>query len=350
MTQVESPEKTRKVIFIGEGSVSDAVRCKLPAKELSKMQYADVAYQALDYRNEPPPPRPDADAVVFSRPHQDTLLMAYKRMGIPVLVDMDDDFHSIPETHPGYKYVGKGDMMYLMKLENCMYAADRLIVTTQELESRLGRYAERPDRIAVIPNGWSSGEPFWLSKRSIYKDRIIIGWGGTITHREDFQMCIQPVKRVLKEHKEAMICIAGDPEIYHFFMSVPEKQKLFVPMLQYQLYPITLSLWDIMLAPLLDNHFNRAKSDIKLVDAGAKGIPFIASDMPVYSGWPMGGLFAKDDQWYEALSWLVENEEKRKELGKEGHITSKKRDMLELGTLWRNAIEEVISEQEKEAY
>lgn len=341
----------KKVIFIGENSVSDAVRCKLPAVELAKMQYADVGYHAIDYRQNPPPPVPDADAVVFSRPHQDTLLMAYKRMGIPVIVDMDDDFHAIPESHPGYKFVGQGDPMYLMKLENCMYAADRLVVTTPELEERLSTYAEDPNEIKIIPNGWSSREAYWLHKRSTFQDRVIIGWGGTITHREDFQMCIQPIKKVLKEHPEAMVCIAGDPEIYRFFVSVPENQKLFIPMVPYDLYPITLSMWDIMLVPLLNNHFNRAKSDIKLVDAGARGIPYVASNMPVYWEWETGGTLADDDAWYGAIKRYVEDAELRSEHGKAGKKAAKSRDMLELGTLWRDVIEEVIRErQEEEIY
>jgi hypothetical protein len=143
-----------------------------------------------------------------------------------------------------------------------------------------------------------------------------------------------------------MICIAGDAEIYRLLATVPEHQKLFVPMVAYELYPTVLSLWDIMLAPLLDNHFNQAKSDIKLVDAGARGIPFVASNMGVYKEWLYGGTKVDDNGWYEAIKTYVTDKELREEHAKQGKRYAKQRDMLELGVVWRNVIEEVIRENE----
>jgi glycosyltransferase involved in cell wall biosynthesis len=314
------------------------------------MKYAQVSYGSVankeDLRT-----LPNLDAVIFSRPHQDTLLMAYKRMGVPVIVDMDDDFHSIPESHPGYKYVGFGDPIMMTKLENCIALADHLVVTTEELRKRMSKFrGDSYENIHIIPNGWSMRDPYWMSNRSIFKNRIVIGWGGTITHREDFQMCIQPIKKILREHPEAMISIAGDPEIYRLFATVKEKQKMFFPMFPYDLYPIVLSCWDIMLAPLLNDEFNKAKSDIKLVDAGAKGIPFIASDMPVYQEWTKGGVLAKDDEWYEALKLLVENEDIRKGYGADGKKASRIREMLELGEKWREVIDLAITDAEEDLY
>jgi glycosyltransferase involved in cell wall biosynthesis len=352
----DESKEVRKVLFIGENSVSDAIRCKLPAVELSKMQYADVSYNVLPWHEDPPPPIAGLDAVVFSRPHHDTLLMAYKRMGVPTIVDMDDDFRAIPESHPGYKWVGMGNTHYMTKLENCISLGDRLVVTTDELKERLVNYRMGDyNSIHVIPNGWSSRDPHWLDKRSIYKDRIILGWGGTITHREDFQMIVGPVKQILREYPETMICIAGDTEIYQMFATVKEKQKLFVPMVPYEMYPITLSLWDIMLVPLLNNHFNCAKSDIKLVDAGAMGIPYIASNMPVYWDWPgpdldSPGLIVDDDAWYAAIKSLVIDEDKRKKMGKAGKKASRTREMMELGLLWRDVIEETIQDLDEGLY
>jgi glycosyltransferase involved in cell wall biosynthesis len=337
----------KKLLFIGENSVTDAIRCKLPAVFLSNDEYAEVSYGIVDWRRDNPIPDGDMDAVIFSRPHADSMVMAYKRMGIPVIVDMDDDFHAIPEDHPGYRWVGKGSQLAIDKMENCLYLADHLIVTTDELSDRMQKYLRKGTRTTVIPNGWSSANPHWLSKRSGYTDKVVIGWGGTITHREDFQMCVQPLRRVLREHTDVMVCIAGDPDIYHMMLKVPEKQKLFIPMVAYDEYPITIGYFDIMLAPLINDHFNNAKSDIKLIDAGAMGIPYIASNMPVYKAWFDGdgnkaGLITSDDQWYENIKYLVQNKEIREKMGKAGKGAVKKRDMINLGNLWRDTIEEVI--------
>jgi len=343
-------ESKPNILFIGEGSVTDAIRCVLPAIELAKMEYANTRYDFVQYRDSPPDPDPDVDLVVFSRPHQDTLLSAYRRMGIPTIVDMDDDFHSIPEEHPGYNFVGPGDQMWLMKLENCMYLATHMITTTHELAKRLGKYRDDKKEVSVIPNGWSSRDPYWLSVRpEHHKGKLIIGWGGTITHREDFQPCIQPIKKIMKKYPETHICIALDAEIYSFFTTIDEKRKLFLPQVPYPMYPLTLSYWDIMLAPLKDTYFNGAKSDIKLVDAGAKGIPYIASNIPVYADWIGGGIKVDDDGWYDALEELVVDEEKRKKLAQEGYKLAQSRDMLTIGEQWRDVIDMVLKES-KEVY
>jgi len=325
-----------RVLFVGEGTVTDNVRCKLPAMHLAKLGY-ETAYLELRFREESPAPDTSFDAIIFSRPHHDSLMLSYKRLGIPVIVDMDDDFHAIPEDHPGYKWVGKGDELYLNKLENCLYLADRVTVATSALQERLMRF--NPN-CTMIPNGWSADNFNWLVKRSLYKDRFIFGWGGTVTHRKDFRQCINPIKAFLKKHTNAMISIIGDLEIYNYFVNVPEDQKLFIPMIDYHLYPIGLSMWDVLLAPLEDTYFNQAKSDIKLIDAGAKGIPYIASDISIYKGWEGCGLLVNPEGWYEAMEKLIEQPELCKEMGKKGQMAVKYREMTVLVEKWKMVIEE----------
>ena len=329
-----------KILFVGEGTVSDAIRCQLPGLHLNKLGH-DADFTVVDYRDARLLPLSGYDIAIFSRPHQDSLMLGYKRQGVKIITDMDDDFHTIPESHPGYKQVGKGDPNYLMKLDNSIYISDMVITATSELRTRL---LPLNNNIKVIPNGWSADNFNWMVRRTMYKDRFIIGWGGTITHREDFQMCVNPIKRVLKTYPQAMVCIAGDHEIYNLLKAVPEKQKLFIPMTYYDLYPAVMGWWDVMLAPLLDNEFNRAKSDIKLVDAGAKGIPFICSDMPVYTNWPGGGIAIPDEDksWYESMALLIEDKDLYRTLAHNGREAAKLREMTKLAKVWNGAIEEVM--------
>jgi hypothetical protein len=58
----------KKVLFIGENSVTDAIRCKLPAIYLSDAKYAEVSYGVVDWRKNESSGDGDMDAVVFSRP------------------------------------------------------------------------------------------------------------------------------------------------------------------------------------------------------------------------------------------------------------------------------------------
>jgi glycosyltransferase involved in cell wall biosynthesis len=333
-----------KVLFIGEGTVTDNVRCKLPAMHLAKLGY-ETAYLELRFKDQSPLPDENFDLVIFSRPHHDSLMVSYKRLGVPVIVDMDDDFHAIPSAHPGYKFVGEGDMLYLAKLDNCMYLADKITVATENLKARLG--AHNPN-ITVIPNGWSADNFNWMVKRSIHKDRFIFGWGGTITHRDDFKMCIGPIKSILKKYPQAMISIAGDLELYKHFINVPETQKLFMPMVDYYLYPVTLSLWDVLLAPLEDTYFNQAKSDIKLVDAGARGVPYIASNISIYQDWEGSGILVQPDGWYNAMEQLIEHPELCQAMSARGEFLARKREMTVVAELWKQTIEEYIHVTQEE--
>lgn len=329
-----------KVLFVGEGTVSDSVRCELPATHLNKID-VEAKFTIIEWRDRPVMPLEGFDAVILSRPHHDSLMLAYKRMGVKLIVDMDDDFHAIPETHPGYQDVGRGDPYYLSKLDNCIYLADMVTTTTSLLRERL---LPLNKNIRTIPNGWSADNFNWLVRRSIHRDRFVFGWGGTITHREDFKICVKPLQRILKEHSEAMVCIVGDVEIYKMLAGVHEKQKMFIPMMPYFIYPVSLSLWDVLLAPLIDNEFNQAKSDIKLVDAGAKGIPYICSDICIYRNWPDAGhkIPNEEDAWYQAMTSLISSPTLYAQFAREGQQAARMREMNNLAKVWKGIIEEVL--------
>lgn len=341
--------RPRQILLVGEGTVSDAVRLKLPAEEMTRMGVVNPYFLTISMRSLEDATEPNMDAVIFSRPHNYKMIKAYKRQGVKIIVDMDDDFHAIPPEHPGYKYVGKGDPIYLDALERSIGMADLLTVTTQELADRLRQFN---DNIKIIPNGWSVHTPHWNRKHKVsfsiddvHKDLepVVIGWAGTITHREDFMECYEAVKDILDIYPGTRIYIGGDHEIYRNFKSIPELRKKFFEMVPYNLYPWLLGYFDILLAPLKDNYFNNAKSDIKLVDAGAKGIPYVASDIPIYDSWSDGGYkVSSDHEWGDALAELVINKEKRETLGNLGKDLALDREMWVLARQWFDAIRSVL--------
>ena len=106
-------------------------------------------------------------------------------------------------------------------------------------------------------------------------------------------------------------------------------------------YPAMFAFFDIFLAPLIDDVFNRAKSDLKLVDGGARGIPCIASPLPMYSDWAGGVLFANSDsEWENQLLKLIDNRELREALGKEGRERAKTRTIDKIGERWEGVIQQ----------
>ena len=76
-----------------------------------------------------------------------------------------------------------------------------------------------------------------------------------------------------------------------------------VPVADYPAALASLGL-DAAVAPLADNAFNRAKSDLKILEYGILCIPVIASSVGEYRRAPV--LFAEDaDAWIDAIRMLA---------------------------------------------
>ena len=99
--------------------------------------------------------------------------------------------------------------------------------------------------------------------------------------------------------------LIGDPEVYN---------GQFVP---YEKYLETLQETDIALLPLLDNEFNRSKSDLKFIECAACGAAVLASPV-VYSNTikdGANGLIYKDKkEFMQKLQILIDRREKRYEM------------------------------------
>jgi glycosyltransferase involved in cell wall biosynthesis len=240
-----------------------------------------------------------------------------------VIVDLDEDFHHLPPDHPGYSQIGPGNPEALRALEAALAQADLLTVASPALAERYRPFARR---VEVIPNGWSRANPLW-DMRAPRRPTLNIGWIGTLAERQDVALIRQAAIRAVRETPEAMLVIAGEPAIYEEdFAALPESRRLFLPMAPYEDYPFLLAHFDILLAPLRDNAFNQAKSDIKLLEAGVRRIPWVASPRPAYKDWGHGGLFAeKPEDWYAALKRLVEDAALRTQLGAAGRAKAEER-------------------------
>lgn len=320
----------QSVFFCGTGEVSAGVRLEVPAQALSAAGWRVRVGQV-----------PGADDLaehetfVFSRPHLAPefleSLQTCVRAGKRVIVDLDDDFHRLPPDHPGYAYVGPGNPERLRLLESALAQAESLVVATPALAERYGLMARR---VVVIPNGWNSTNRLWARSAKRLAP-FVIGWAGTATHRADVAVMKPGVTRFLRENPQALLVIAGDPAIYESFGDLPEAQRLYLPYVPFDDYPYVLAHFDVLLAPLRDDAFNRAKSDIKLVEAGARGIPWVASPLPAYLDWEIGGLLAeKPEDWHAALTQLASDTDLRYRLGALGCTKAETRTEAQIGAAW----------------
>jgi glycosyltransferase involved in cell wall biosynthesis len=87
---------------------------------------------------------------------------------------------------------------------------------------------------------------------------------------------------------------------------------------------------DIALAPIYDNEFNLGKSDLKILEYSALGLPTIASTIGNKTG-PydlISGLKTlpnNADDWYTAIMELSKNQDEQKKLLEAGRVELSKR-------------------------
>lgn len=352
----------------GSQDVSTPIRLGVPAEALRQLGYKVHLFHGFAQTH-----LKDHDLAVFCRPFDQALaraVAAYVRAGIPVIVDIDDLFHAIPPHSPAYKRVGPGNPAALKLLEQSIAAADVVTVATPGLADA---YRPLARSIAILPSAWSRAQweqggisstsglpPFAVEDlppsplagegRDGGKDGdhtgTVLGWAGTTTHRVDIQEMRVGVLRALEQRPQARLVIIGDPGVYQVFKTLPAAQCTYRPGVPFAQYPKLLAEFDILLAPLEDNAFNRAKSDLKLLEAGICGIPWVASPLPAYRDWGVGGLFAATpDEWEQALLRLIDDADLRRRLGAEGRAQAEMREIGHIVRLWEAIIEEVIGER-----
>jgi glycosyltransferase involved in cell wall biosynthesis len=119
---------------------------------------------------------------------------------------------------------------------------------------------------------------------------------------------------------------------------------MYLPVVAHEEFPYLLSQIDVLLVPLRNLPYNTSLSDTILMEAGAKGIPWVASTNPSFRHWQDGGIISDSlDEWHLNLRHLVMDEEFRRSLGEAGKNAARSREMSYLGKLWLEIINQVAN-------
>lgn len=229
--------------------------------------------------------------------------------GCKFVLDLDDDpYHTNPD-HPDFKELEQKKEMRMRMIQ----MADHVICSTQDIADVI---KDDNPYITVIPN--AIDPKIWEVKKPKRKDGIIrIGWISSGSHFSDLPLIEGVIDDILNKYPNVEFHFAGmtseetagDRVFHHIGTNGYADFPQFYADLDF----------DIAIAPLKDNQFNRCKSNIKWMEAAMLELPVVASDVLPYQCIEHGktGYLAKyPKQITKYLSWLIENPEKRKEIGK----------------------------------
>jgi glycosyltransferase involved in cell wall biosynthesis len=251
------------------------------------------------------------------------------------IYEVDDYYHAIPFYNPSSRNFRENSGYKLEMMERCMREADAVTVTTPELAEKYSRYNEL---VFPLPNCIDHEDPIWSRKMSPGGEDVVVGWAGSPTHLEDFRMVVSSLERLCRRYPHVKVAVGGPEDVFALLDGIPENQKIYLPPVGFNDYPGMLARFDIGLVPLVDNEFNRCKSDLKGLEYSCLGIPFLASPLPSYKRLVVEGengfLCSSPREWYGRLCFLVENPATRKKMGCRAREIAAGKMVNEIAFLW----------------
>ena len=242
------------------------------------------------------------------------LFRAIKDMlpNVPILTEIDDNMLSTPEYNPANPlYNPKSELREIAIRQ--FKESDGLIVSTSYLAEI---YSDFNSNINVVPNAIDT--VMWNKTKKKSKPGIRIGWAGGGSHNDDLAILKNVIPAITSKHKNVkFVFFHGCPEWLRSIKGVEFHPK-YARIDKYPQAIASLDL-DIGLAPLVDNAFNRGKSNLRWLEYSALGVPCVASNVRPFAECIRGGidglLADGEEEFISCLNRLIENKDIRKKMG-----------------------------------
>jgi O-antigen biosynthesis protein len=297
-------------------------RCRQPADFIKRMGLAETRVVQTVASEED---MLAADLIVF----QETGSVVGSNMAkfcaenkIPYVTEFDDFVQHISPRNLGGWAAWNPGTLYIHRAMEMMKGAMGVTVSTPQLARE---YFPYNPYIYVVPNFLDKS--VWDNSPAKKLDgKIRIGWIGGNAHADDLRMVSKVLDKLVKRYKGKVIFetmgmtaqeLAGVFPMQATDSTCPscgyEGELHHFPGEAQQDYPMVLASkgWDIAIAPVISNAFGNCKSDLKLKEYAAAGIPVVASPITPYLEASLNNaqvLFATTfEEWYNNLDKLIRN-------------------------------------------
>lgn len=219
-----------------------------------------------------------------------TLARTRDLLPVKVIMDFDDLLTEMPDSN-----FHKKDLWpdIERRIARACSLSDVVTASTAPLADKLRHYH---DNVKLVPNAIRRED--WVQPPAARQNqtRLRVGWAGGISHAGDLAIIREVVRQLADEVDWIFLGMCLDdmrPSLAEFHKGV-----------DFERYPEKLASLDLDLAiaPLAINAFNECKSNLRLLEYGALGIPVIATDITPYQcGLPVTLLANRPDLWTKSI-------------------------------------------------
>jgi glycosyltransferase involved in cell wall biosynthesis len=269
-------------------------------------------------------------------PATDRLVVELRRAGVVISYDNDDDLAAVHRDSPTYRTLGglRGQRSFLATARVARKAA--LVTTPSDVLAE--RYRRSGVKHVEVIENYLPAE-FMAQERRKHRG-VVVGWIAGLEHAVDAsRLGLDGVLlALLDRHPQMRVALIGaDLQLRHERYFHLERTD-FASLLH------SAAGFDIGLAPLADTPFNAARSNVKLKEYAALGIPWLASPVGPYTelGVEQGGLLVTDDAWEHAIEGLVTSPRRRARLARRARAWARGQTIEAAAGQWESAFEAAI--------
>jgi GT2 family glycosyltransferase len=269
---------------------------------LAQCEYLRLQNNAKDRINVSEIARQKPDVVVFHSSITDTNLKLLEQCrtllpDIFLIYMIDDLIDQVPKKSSAYRTIKRSFRDAKPRIRRALSNCDRVIVSTEPLAKFCRGMI---DDIKIVPNSLERDVWLGLESKRQQGNKLRVGWAGALQHQGDLDMIAEVVKQTASEVDWVFMGMRPEsikPYIKEFHESVDISD-----------YPKVLAglNLDLAIAPLEDNSFNEAKSNLRLLEYGILGWPVICSDVYPYRGTPVTCVENTTEEWLAAIRQAID--------------------------------------------
>lgn len=270
----------------------------------------------------------------------------------PIVQEVDDYVYDVPETNPGRRSYNEKSITDpvdpndgIVWQRKSLGHFDAYIVTTPFLKEYYSKFSPT----YICPNSIDMSKRKFPVRKPRRDGKIRLGFSASGGHQEGLDYIIPVLDILMAKYGNLEFHYYGG--MFNRFNGKPYKNRVFrMKWAKLEDYPAYLHKmnFDIAIAPLVDRLFNRAKSNLRLLELWSSGrYPVVASRVGAYKDTikdGVNGLLALErDEWVKKITILIEDTKLQKKLGEAGYQTVLKDYNLEKNAgIWRDAFRDII--------